>query len=58
MDTKMDTKEELAKLILDWWEEAQYWEAFPGRNQFDEDPQFVVRAKEILPNYEYKNTGE
>ena len=35
------------KDILDWWEDEQYAESHPGRNRYDEDPDFVVSAKAL-----------
>ena len=31
--------------VLDWWDEHQFDESYPGRNAYDEDPEMVVMAK-------------
>tara|TARA_R110000824_G_scaffold316945_1_gene504179 strand:+ start:1551 stop:1751 length:201 start_codon:yes stop_codon:yes gene_type:complete len=40
---------ELARQVLTWWEDAQYWECH-GHNIFDDEPNFVTKAKKILPD--------
>lgn len=40
-----DSLESMAESILNWWEDAQYLEAYAGRNLFDDDPDFVIKAK-------------
>lgn len=39
---------DLARAVLEWWKDAQYWESYPGRNMFDDDPEFVQIAERIV----------
>jgi hypothetical protein len=47
---------ELLIQVLSWWEDAQYQEAYPGRNMYDEDPEMVLTAKALwLENFGNEN---
>ena len=47
MDNIRDEAEELVESVLLWWEDAQYWEDPPGRNRFDDEPEFVKKARVV-----------
>ena len=38
----------LATSVTDWWETAQYDEAYPGRNLYDSNPEMVQLAASVL----------
>jgi len=43
----------LAEMVLDWWNEHQYDTDRTGEyNVYDETPEFVKKAKEILKSIE------
>ena len=46
---------ELAKSVIDWWEDARYEEVSTGDGDWDnlfyETPDFVIKAKELLKDY-------
>ena len=45
-----DQLKEIAKKILMWWKYEQFEEAYPGRNKYDEEPDFVKLAMQVLPD--------
>jgi len=47
----------LSREIITWWKDAQYW-CHGDYNVFDEEPTFVVRAKEVLEEEGFQVTSD
>jgi hypothetical protein len=44
--------------LLDWWENHQYDEMYPGKNMYTEDPKMVVTAKALWVAFYNGNPNE
>jgi hypothetical protein len=51
-EKKMDKGVELAELVKSWWEEHKYDTVCDTHNVYDEEPDLVKKAKEIIGNWE------